>query len=238
VPANRRITTAGSRGLVVSFVLVVTGCLFTTVAYAAFTGHDLDGDRDGAPNSGHVSLRVNTSSTTTCHIADLVPGDSPTPTPCRFSISYTGSVAAYVALDVMVDSTTSSSGHTLYDSGRSDGLTFVISDGHRTFATPTAPGSTGGACPRGLTCWNVGNELAAWYDASGAHVVFTASVPAVTWTETAVIPRSLSNEFQGASANLVLTAQAIQAVANPLPSNCSTQTIGRACASTNHFTWN
>ena len=234
-----RITSTSGRGLAASLVLVVGGSLFTTVAYASFTGRDLDLDRDGAGTSaGNVSLHVNAASTTTCHISNLVPGDSPTPTPCRFSVSYTGTVPAYVALNVMVDSTSSHSGHTLYDAGRPDGITFVITDGHHTFSSPTGPSQTGGSCPRSFTCWNVANEIAAWYQGSNAHLVFTRDSPAVTWTENVLVPTSLGNEFQGAGANLVLTARAIQATSNPLPSSCNAVTIGLPCAPTNHFTWN
>lgn len=234
----RRFTTVGGRGIVASLVLVATGALFTTVAYASWNGHDFDLDHDAASASGHVSLRVNAASSTTCHIANLVPGDSPTPTPCRFSVTYTGTVPAYVALNVMVDSTSSRTGHALYDSGRADGITFVISDGHHTFSSPRTPGQSGGSCPRGRTCWSVANELAAWYQGSNANLIFNHDSAPVTWTETVLVPKSLSNEFQGASANLVLTAQAVQVSSNPLPTSCSAVTIGLPCTPTNHFTWN
>jgi len=239
VSAFGHTTTTGARGLVASLALVVAGSLFATVAYASLTGRDLDLDRDGGPSgAGHVSLRVNTAATTTCHIADLVPGDSPTPTPCRFSVSYTGEVPAYVALNVMVDATSSRSGHSLYDGDRSDGITFVITDGHHTYSLPSTQGQSGGSCPRSFTCWSVANELTAWYQGTTPKLIFTHDSPAVMWSETVVVPTSLGNEFQGASANLVLTAQAIQASSNQLPSSCSVATIGLPCTPTNRFTWN
>ena len=222
-----------------SLVLVAAGSLFTTVAYASWTGHDFDLDQDaGGAVNGHVSLRINTAMTTTCHIANLVPGDALAPSPCRFSVTYTGSVPAYLALNVLVDSTTSRLGRTLYDAGKPDGLTFIITDGHHTFSSPSAAAQNGGSCPRTFTCWSAANELAAWYQGSNANLIFNHDVPTVTWTEYVVVPKTLSNEFQGASANLVLTAKAVQASSNPLPSSCNAATIGLPCVSTNHFTWN
>ena len=230
----------GWRGLVVALGLVTSAAVFSSLAYASITGHDLDNDHDG---DGHVapakvSLRVNAAATTVCHISDLVPGDSPAPAPCRFSVSYTGTVPAYVALNVVVRSAIGRTGHSLYDAGRPDGITFEISDGHHLFDTLSGPAQNGGACPPRLTCWSVQNDLAAWYRPAGADLVFTRDTPAISWTETPVIPAGLGNEFQGATATLVLTAEAVEATTNALPPTCTILTIGRPCAPTTHFAWN
>jgi hypothetical protein len=97
---------------------------------------------------------------------------------------------------------------------------------------------TGGSCPSGFTCWTAANDLAAWYGGNGApNLAFAAGTP-VTFTVTPGFARTAGNSYQGGTATVTLTAQAVQAAGNPLPSGCGLSTIGQPCPADSTFTWN
>jgi hypothetical protein len=222
------------RGAYVVVLVAAVGALVAGIAYASLTA---TGSGTGSASTGSVSLSVNASATTTCTYPTLKPGDltGTAAEKCALSVTYTGSISAFVSLTVAIQSKAGSGGHLLYDGTNTNGLTFSITDGHNTFTVPTGAGTTGSPCPAGYTCWTASNELAAWYGGSGT-LTFTSG-DAVTWTVTPLFPKTVGNTYQGAAASLTLTALAVQAPANPLPATCTTSTIGQSCPASGSFAW-
>lgn len=210
------------------------GALFAGLSFASLT---TTGSGSGSASLGSVAINVNAPATHACTYAVLVPGDLTGSATCAFSVTYTGSISAFMSLTVAVQSKAGLGGHTLFDGSGTAGLTLSISDGHRAFTLPTGPGTTGGSCPVGFTCWMTPNDLAAWYSGTTPSLTFTNASPAVTWTVTPLFPKTVGNGYQGASASLILTAQAVQAPANPLPAGCTTSTIGQSCPTSGSFAW-
>jgi len=180
---------------------------------------------------GTVALTLNTPQTNTCAYNALTPGDlTGTPT-CALSVTYTGSIQAYVSLTVAIQSKAGAGGHTLYDPIGGNGLTLRISDGQTTF---TVPAGAGTACGSSM-CWTASNDLAAWYSGSTSNLIFNTN-DAVTWTVTPLFPNTVTNAYQGASATVTLTAQAVQSPGNSL--SCTpTPTIGQPCTPSGTFAW-
>ncbi|HZS13686.1 MAG TPA: hypothetical protein VFC09_03715 [Candidatus Dormibacteraeota bacterium] len=201
------------------------------VAYALLTA---TGTGSGSASLGSVS--IGTPVTTACSYTNLAPGDLTGSHTCSLGVTYSGTLPAYMSLTVQVQSAKGIGTKSLYDGSNSTGLTLSISDGHTTYIVPTGTGVTGSPCPATYTCWTATNELAAWYSGSTPNLSFTTG-KAVTWTVTPRFPTIAGNPYQGAHATVTLTAQAVQAGANPLPAGCTTSTIGHPCAATATFQW-
>ena len=228
IKKRRLARTAVALGIVVGVLALGAG-----IAFAFFS------DTSTSQNNlalGTVALNMNDSQSSTCNYSALDPGDLTGSTTCSLSVTYTGSLSAYVSLSVAVQSEAGPGGATLYDGSNSSGLTLSISDGHNTFALPTGAGTTGGSCPAGFTCWSMANDLAASYSGSTPDLTFSSGDTA-TWTVTPKFSKTAPNAYQGASASLVLTAQAVQAPGNPLPVTCTTSTIGLSCPANGSFAW-
>lgn len=225
---SRRWRAGVTVGLVVTSVALVSG-----IAYAFFTQ---TGSANGFVSVGTFALSVNASQSDTCHYPMLTPGDLSGAQKCALAVNYTGSVPAYVSLTVAISSKAGDGGNLLYDGTNTNGLTFSISDGTNSFNVPAGAGTTGGSCPAGFTCWTSPNDLAAWYSGAASNLAFTSASPTTVWTVTPLFPSSVGNSYEGASANLVLTATAVS-IGTPLPASCNTTTIGQSCPATGSFAW-
>lgn len=213
--------------------LVVTACGLV-VGLAAAT-QILTGSGTGSASAGTVSIRVNGSGTHACDYGLLAPGGLAGNATCSLSADYRGSIPAYLSLTVRIMSKAGSGGAPLYDGSNTSGLTMTISDGHHIFTVPTGPGSTGGSCPAGFTCWTAGNDLAASYVGSTSMVFHRGD--AITFTLNPFFVSAAGNSYQGGVAKVALVAQAVQAPANPLPATCNATTIGQPCPATGTFSW-
>ena len=100
-------------------------------------------------------------------------------------------------------------------------------------AVPTGAGTTGGSCPAGYTCWTTEYDLAAPLSTGTPSPGFSDGDQA-TFTVTPYFLTTAGNSYQGASAILTLTAQAVQAPGNTLPNSC---TIGQPCPGGGSFSW-
>ena len=188
--------------------------------------------------AGVVNLGLNEPSVHTCEFPMLMPGDLSGITKCAMSVKYAGNVDAFISLSVAIQSSAGLGGSLLYDGSNTNGLNFVISDGVNSFRVPTSSGTNGGSCPSGYTCWSAPFELAAWYSGSPAttpNLVFTDAHQSITWTVTPTFPSSAGNGYQGSSAKLILSAQAVNGL--PLPATCNASTIGQSCPSRGDFAW-
>jgi hypothetical protein len=222
------------RGL---YVIGLAAALGAVVAGVTFGYLSASGSGSGSASTGGVAVSINAPATHTCTYTALVPGNLTGSATCALSVTYTGSISAFMSLTVAVQSKAGPGGHTLYDGSGNAGLTLSISDGHHAFTVPTGAGTTGGSCPVGFTCWTTANDLAVWYSGTAPNLTFTSASPAVTWTVTPLFPKTVGNTYQGATAALTLTAQAVQAPANPLPAACTTSTIGLSCPASGGFAW-
>ena len=221
------------RGLYFAGVMLAAAGLVTGLASATL---DATGSGTGSASTGSVVLGINGAATRTCAYGSLLPGGLTGSATCALSISYTGTLTAFLSLTVQVQARAGSGGALLYDGTNASGLTLSVSDGHASYSVPAGPGTTGGSCPSGFTCWTAANDLAAWYNGSAPNLTF-ANGDSVTFTVTPLFPSTVGNTYQGGTATVTLTAQAVQAPGNPLPSGCTTATIGHPCPGSGTFTW-
>jgi hypothetical protein len=199
------------------------------VAYSYFTA---TGTGSGLGSVGSLTLTVEYPATRSCPYTSLSPGDTEA---CTFSVTYSGGISAYVSLTVAVESKAGPGGSNLYDP-TGGGLALSISDDHNNiFTVPAGAGTTVG-CASGYTCWTSAYDLAASYDDSIPSLTFTDGQTA-TWKITPQFPASATNSYQGGTATVTLTAQAVQAPGNSLPSGCNTSSIGKPCPPTSSFSW-
>jgi len=185
-----------------------------------------------APESNaFTSGTVTLSSTVTgaCAVTNMAPGDSPAA--CTMALSYSGSLSAYVALDVVVETQAGSGGSTLYNPGGSNGVTISLTDNQTspvTYTVPTSATTCPGGAPGGSTCYELDNELLGTTAyANGASDTVSTSVS---------FPSAAGNGYQGGAAQVILTAHAVQSKNNAL-SCTTTATPGHACAPSGSFAW-
>jgi hypothetical protein len=217
------------------FTFAASAALALVLGIAAATA-DLQGTGGGLASSGTVALRVNGPATHACDFGDVLPGTLTGAATCTFSVSYAGSLTAFVALTIQVTATAGAGGRPLFDGSNTSGLALQVSDGHASYTVPTGPGTTGGACPARSTCWTQPDDLAAWYRGRTPELVFSSG-DVTTFTITPMFPPSAGAAYQGGSADVVLTAQAVQTAANPLPGRCTSTAIGQPCPPSGPFTW-
>jgi hypothetical protein len=220
------------RGTYFAGVVLAAAGLVTGVASATLNAA---GSGTGSASTGSVILGINSPATHTCSYGTLLPGDLTGSATCALSVTYTGSLTAFMSLTVQVQAKAGPGGAPLF-SGNASGLTLSISDGHQSFSVPVGPGTTGGSCPAGFTCWTAANDLAAWYSGATPSLTFSSGDSA-TFTVTPLFPTTSGNGYEGGTATLTLTAQAVQAPGNQLPSTCTTATIGQPCPASGTFTW-
>lgn len=212
-------------GAVAALIAGVTFGLFTSSV--AQTTHYVAG-----------TVTLGGSATGSCDIntppgTDVKPGDTYT---CTFNTTYTGN-SAYEALDVFVATKAGTGGTNLYNPGGTNGLTIGISDGTTTYTVPTTALTP--PCPTvngidystgGWTCYGMNNEL---LRSTGS------TVTPESFTITVNLPLAAGNIYQGGSADIVLTAHAVQTKNNTIA--CSGQTApftaGATCTPGTGFSW-
>lgn len=190
------------------------------------------GSGTGSATTGSIGVTPITAESTICNYTNLLPGRLSGSDTCTLKATYTGNVPAWESLTVKVESSAGAGAgaSTLYDGSDASGLTLSISDdGGNAFTVPLGPGTTGGTCPVGETCWSADHDLAAWYSGGTPNLNFTSG-ETVTWTVTPLFASSANdNKYQGGSATLTLVVNAVQSQGNPLPGTCNTTTIGKPC---------
>jgi|SRR5579862_135163 len=159
-----------------------------------------------------------------CGVSNLLPDG--TANNCgSLQITYTGSVNAYLGLDVLIETQAGSGGTTLYNP--TDGLndlqvTVTSGSGAVTYTEPTTSTACPGGAPANSTCYELDNELVSTTPfTSGNSVTFATSV---------TVPTSSTTDYQGGAAQILLTAHAVQS-GNNLATGC---TAGHVCSA---VTW-
>jgi hypothetical protein len=199
--------------------------------------------------AGHVVVGLSGSTSVTCTIAPMSPGDNQASSgssgqnvACEYDVQYTGNVNAYMALDLKITgspgspieppynggsiSTAPTAKQGLYD-GTATGLQFNIADASSTtYMTGTSYNNINGA-PTNLS------------PTSGAATVLDLLVNTtpVVHNNTRLVtvdynlPLSAGNAYNLATSTITLTIHAVQADNNPLPSGCTA--VGNQCSTMN-----
>lgn len=173
--------------------------------------------------AGTVTLSTGTGVTCTgsgAYSGFTTSGALPT---CSLQATYSGSVPAYVALDILVVTKAGSGGTALYDGSNSTGLSFTIKDddtspsGGNSYTVPTTALSstvcTGVGAgdlgePAGSTCYQNTDLLAA----HNASVTTFSGSDATTFTLTPTF--AAASKYSGGTATVILTAHAAQIANN------------------------
>jgi len=226
---RRRLALAGAATAIVgSAATLVAGFTFGLFSASEASGAN-------SFTAGTVSVGLGTPASVTCTITDMVPGDSSAGAPigskadttCTYNVKYTGSVGAYLAVDVTVANGTTS----LYD-GTATGLQLYLVDATpTTYVTSTAPtagttyqqqGGTAASLPVGTTA----NLLVSTTPATASQ--------AVSFSLDYALPSASGNTYQGGSTTVTLTFHAVQSGNNPLPGACA---AGQQCNNGSGFSW-
>jgi hypothetical protein len=209
--------------------LAMVGSLAALVSGATFGLYSSEpSPATDAFTAGTITLTNNV--TGACRTTSMAPGDSPAA--CMLGLTYSGSLSAYLAVDILIETQAGTGGTDLYNPPSSNnGLTVSITDNQGTPVTYTVP-TTATTCPSGAptgsTCYELDNELLGTSPyTSGATDTISTSV---------TLPSAAGNGYQGGSAQIILTAHAVQAKNNTM--HCTTTpTAGQSCTASSGFAW-
>ncbi len=226
---KRRLALAGAATAIIgSAATLVAGFTFGLFSASEASGANTF-------TAGTVSVGLGTPASVTCTITNMVPGDSSAGAPigskaqttCTYNVKYTGSVTAWLAVDVNV----TNGGTALYD-GTATGLQLYLKDATpTTYVTSTAPtagttftqqGGTSASLPTGPTANLLVSSTAA------------AANTAVSYLLDYALPIASGNVYQAGSTTVTLTFHAVQAGNNPLPGACAS---GQQCNAGGGFAW-
>jgi hypothetical protein len=174
------------------------------------------------------TVNLTSDATGACTVSALLPGTSPIP--CTLKASYSGSVSAYLGLDVLIETQAGSGGTPLYDpTGPAGGLQISVTDDQGTpvtYVVPTTATTCPVSAPAGSTCYELDNELV-------STTAFTGT-PSVTFSTAVTLPTSSDTSYQGGAAQIIVTAHAVQSGNNSFPAADSC-TAGQSCGSTGNW---
>jgi hypothetical protein len=215
-PRRPALAAAGFVASLLALVLVVTG-----VTFGRFNS---GGPRQtNTFSSGTVTL-LSGGTSGTCTATALVPNG--VPTTCSLKVSYTGSIPGWLGLGIFIATTSGSGGENLYNPSATDNHPiFSVADTNSVaYTLPTAVLSS---CPSGPystynRCYQTASPLLV------STAVITTSSPTVTFTVSITIPTNNASAYQGGTAAVVITAQAVQASNNGSTTGC---TPGSNCPS-------
>ncbi len=184
--------------------------------------------QSGSVRDGTVTL--GSTAIANCPVAGLLPNGT-SPTPCTFTATYSGSVPAYVAVDVIIEAQAGAGGTKLYnptDSSNDLQVSIGSTTPSVTYTVPTSATTCPTGAPAGSSCYELDNELVstATFSASGS-IGFSVSVK---------LPTTSPTGYEGGTAQISLITHAVQAAHNTL-SCTSTPTAGQACTPSGSFRW-
>jgi hypothetical protein len=157
-----------------------------------------------------------------CAVTNLFP-DGTAHNCGTLQVSYRGSVPAYLAVDVLIETQAGSGGHKLYDpSDSSHDVQVTVASTSPTVASYSLPATPLGSCPGGApvgsTCYELDKDLV-------STTPFTNASSPVTLTTSVKLPTSSTTDYQGGAAQIYLTVHAAQSGNNPA-TGCS---AGQPC---------
>jgi hypothetical protein len=168
------------------------------------------------------------SAVANCPISNLLPNG--TATACTFTATYTGSAAAYLAVNVLIETQAGGGGTRLYNPGDSANdlqVTITSSNPSVTYGVPTTATTCPGGAPSGSACYELDNDLVSTSAVTSAAVGFSVSVK---------LPSGSATGYQGGAAQVIVTTHAAQSASNTL-SCAATPTAGLPCTPSGSFSW-
>jgi hypothetical protein len=221
---KRRLAFAAGAITILASAATLTG----GVTFGLFSATESSGSN--SLTSGTVTVGTGSPSSVTCNVSNMVPGDSSSgygsgsgaDTECTYNVKYTGSVSAYLGVDIGI----SNGSPALFDA-TSTGLQLLIKDGSpNTYAT-------------GVDYYNQSNTATA-LPTSGISDLLVSTTPATTNTAVSftidyLLPTTAGNSYQGASTAITLTFHAVQSSNNAVPSGCHGG--GQQCVASGSFAW-
>lgn len=172
------------------------------------------------------TVNLSSDATGACTVAAILPGTSPTP--CTLKATYSGSVSAYLGLDVLIETQAGSGGTPLYDpTGPAGGLQISVTDNQGTpvtYTVPTTATTCPGSAPAGSTCYGLNDEL--------VNMTAFSGTPSVTFATAVTLPTSSASGYQGGKAQIIVTAHAVQSGNNNFVGSC---TAGHTCGSAGNW---
>lgn len=211
------------KGLGVVAAIAAAGALVIGTTNALYSASE--SSATNTFNSGTVTVGLGSTSTT-CAISNMVPGDSSTGygtgsqalTQCNYKVKYTGSASAWLAVDIAVNA-----GSTPLYTASADGLQLLVKT------------STGTTLMNNTTYKNpAGTDTTLAAGSSAANLLLSTS-PAVAddtfqFNIDYLLPLLSPNTTQGGSASITITFHAVQSGNQPILSCVA----GRQC---NTITW-
>lgn len=216
-------------GYVSMLASVATLAVGVTSALMSATGQG----KAGAFSTGSVTVGLDSGTPVQCTVADLTPGDASSAylpasssvannssQQCSYLVKYTGSVPAFLAVDVAV-----SNGSTkLYDASAT-GLQLLVRDNASTFVGSAA--NAGGIKFTGQAGGAFGQTLAS--PGSASNLLVSTSAKSSGFTDKFTVDYNLaipsSNSNIGGSSTVTLTFHAVQASNNALPASCNAAAV-------------
>jgi predicted ribosomally synthesized peptide with SipW-like signal peptide len=170
--------------------------------------------------AGTVQLN-NASPTATCNVGPMEPGDS-TPayqsaggngqdTPCTYSVTYDGSLAAWIGLQIENDSPNQDIGSSVALENPSDPNALQVSISDTCGNTIPVPAPNGEATTTDLILGNPNGSCANANSDGSVNDNWSD-----TYTVNYYLPLAAGNQYQGGTAEIELDAIAVQASNNPL----------------------
>jgi hypothetical protein len=175
-------------------------------------------------SAGTVNLSSN--ATGACTVAAILPGTSPTP--CTLKATYSGSVSAYMGLDVLIETQAGSGGTKLYNpTDSANDLQIAVTDNQGasvTYTVPTTATTCPGSAPSGSTCYGLNDEL--------VNKTAFSGTPSVTFSTAVTLPTTSATGYQGGKAQIIVTAHAVQSSNNSFVGGC---TAGHTCGAAGNW---
>jgi hypothetical protein len=214
-------------------LVAAAGFLACVLALSSLATGDTSGRLLASGTSGSNSFTAGTvtladSAIANCPVSGLLPGA--TPAACTFTATYSGSAAAYLAVDVLIEAQAGSGGTKLYNPGDSSNdlhVTITSSNPSVSYTAPVTATTCPGGAPSGSSCYELDDELVSTSAFTSAAVTFSVSVS---------LPAGSATGYQGGAAQIILTAHAVQSKNNTL--SCSaTPAAGSPCTPSGTFKW-
>jgi hypothetical protein len=228
-----RIRQVGAQPVRRPSLLAVTGLAVSAAAASLLVTGFTFGLINASMSSGSNSLAAGTvtltdSAVANCPIGDLLPNG--TATACTFTATYAGSAAAYLAVNVLIETQAGGGGTRLYNPGDSANdlqVTITSSNPSVTYGVPATATTCPGGAPSGSACYELDNELVSTSAVTSAAVGYSVSVK---------LPSGSATGYQGGAAQVIATTHAAQTASNTL-SCTATPAAGSPCTPSGSFKW-
>ena len=207
--------------VVLSVVVIIAAGVGTAEAYFTAAG-------TGTRSASTGSVTLANSAIANCPVTGMLP--NATPQSCTFTATYSGPAAAYLAVNVLVETQAGTGGARLYNPADPSGslqITVTSTSPAVTYAVPASSTTCPGGAPSGSLCYELDNELVATTPFSSAAIALSVA---------AQVPATSATGYQDGAAQVILTTHAVQSGNNALFCT-TTPTAGSPCVASGSFRW-